>query len=133
MTTYLNYFLRLGILRSPWSYWYRGQKLVALAGMGLGMAITAVFIMLTAGVGLFPLALALALDHVILLLPLFYLILRWSLPSYLPVSFADWFVLKQFLWIAVPGILTVRIATLGVASMVGGKAARPVPGQQSKR
>ncbi|WP_295442182.1 hypothetical protein [uncultured Thiodictyon sp.] len=124
MTTYLKYFLRLGVPKSPWSYWYRGQKLVALAGMGLGMVVMALFVMLTSGVGLFPLVLALALDHVIILLPLFYIMLRWSLPSYLPLSFADWFMLKQFLWIAVPGILAVRVSTFCVAMMAGSDTAR---------
>ncbi|MBV5275249.1 MAG: hypothetical protein JZU52_16935 [Lamprocystis purpurea] len=101
-------------LKSPWYYWYQGRKLVAISGMGLGMAVTGLFIGLTAGLSLFPLVLALAFDHLLIVVVVLYLILRFSLPAYLPIALADWFMVKQLVLIALPGILITRVCTLGV-------------------
>ncbi len=104
-------------LKSPWYYWYQGQTLVAISGMGLGMAVTGLFIGLTAGLSLFPLVLALAFDHLLIVVVVLYLILRFSLPAYLPIGLADWFMVKQLVLIALPGILITRVCTLGVVTL----------------
>lgn len=102
-------------LKSPWYYWYRDRKLVALLGTILGMGIMALLTSLTTGFGFFPLILMLFLDHILIIIAVFYLMLRIFLPDYLNPSFADGFLFKQFLFIVLPGILVVRISTLWVA------------------
>jgi len=109
----------LGRLKSPWYHWYQGRRLVALGGMGLGLSLTGLFVVLTAGFGLFPLVFALALDHLLIILVVLYVLVRFSLPGYLPVAFVDWFMLKQVLLIALPGILITRTCTSWVAAMAG--------------
>jgi len=109
----------LANLKSPWYHWYQGRRLVALAGMGLGLGVTGLFVTLTAGFGLFPLVLMLALDHVLIVLIALYVLVRFSLPGYLPLAFVDWFLVKQVLLIALPGILITRACTLGVATLAG--------------
>jgi hypothetical protein len=104
-------------LKSPWYYWYQGRKLVAISGMGLGMAVTGLFIGLTAGLSLFPLVLALAFDHLLIVVVVLYLLLRFSLPAYLPIGLADWFMVKQLVLIALPGILITRVCTLVVVTL----------------
>ncbi len=85
--------------------------------MGLGMAVTGLFIALTAGLSLMPLVLALAFDHLLIVVAVLYLILRFSLPAYLPIGLADWFMVKQLVLIALPGILITRVCTLGVVTL----------------
>jgi hypothetical protein len=109
----------LANLKSPWYHWYQGRRLVALAGMGLGLGVTGLFVTLTAGFGLFPLVLMLALDHVLIVLIALYVLVRFSLPGYLPLAFVDWFLVKQVMLIALPGILITRACTLGVATLAG--------------
>lgn len=109
----------LSNLQSPWYHWYQGRRLIALAGMGLGLAVTGLFVTLTAGFGLFPLVFALALDHVLIVLIALYVLVRFSLPGYPPITFVDWFMVKQVVSIALPGILITRACTLGVATLAG--------------
>ena len=113
----------LGRLKSPWYHWYQGRRLVALGGMGLGLSVTGLFVILTAGLGLFPLVFALALDHVLVVLIVLYVLIRFSLPGYLPLAFVDWFMIEQVLLIALPGILITRTCTFWVAAMAGWKRA----------
>jgi len=115
---YLKYIIFIfRSLKSPWYYWYHGRKLVAISGMGLGMAVTGLFIGLTAGLSLLPFVLALAFDHLLIVFVVFYLILRFSLPAYLPIALADWFMVKQLVLTALPGILITRVCTLGVVTL----------------
>lgn len=96
---------------------------MALGGMGLGLSVTGLFVILTAGLGLFPLVFALALDHVLVVLIILYVLIRFSLPGYLPLAFVDWFMIEQVLLIALPGILITRTCTFWVAAMAGWKMA----------
>ncbi len=77
----------------------------------------ALFTVLTTGFSFLPLVLLLVLDHALVIIAAVYLILRIFLPDYLNPSFADWFLFKQFLFVALPGILAVRISTMWVASI----------------
>ena len=106
----------LALLRSPWFYWYRGRRLVALSGMGLGLGVTGLYVVLTAGLAVAPLVLALALDHLLILFIVLYVLLRWTAPTWVPLGWADWFMVKQVLLIAVPAMLLTRLCTLGVVS-----------------
>lgn len=120
-------------LKSPWYYWYQGRKIVALVGMALGMGIMALVVLFTSGFNVLPLVLALVMDHVLLLIALSYVILRIYLPVYVNPSFADWFVLKQILFIVVPGILAVRITTMWVASAMSNTGRRSKSGLMGYR
>jgi hypothetical protein len=118
-----RYLRHLAELRSPWFYWYRGHRLVALAGMGLGLAASGLFVVLTAGIGVVPLVFALALDHLLIVLIVLYVLLRWSAPTWLPLGWADWFMVEQVLLIAVPGLLLTRVCTLGAARFADSRLA----------
>ncbi len=113
----------LALLRSPWFYWYRGRRLVALSGMGLGLGVTGLYVVLTAGVAVAPLVLALALDHLLIVFIVLYVLLRWSAPTWIPLDWADWFMAEQVLLIAVPAMLLTRLCTLGVVRFVDSRAA----------
>lgn len=119
MRNYRRYLSAVARLKSPWYHWYQGRRLVALGGMGLGLALTGLGVILTAGVGLFPLVFALALDHVAVVLIVLYVLIRFSLPGYLPLAFLDWFMAEQLLLIALPGILITRACTYWVATLAG--------------
>ena len=114
---------RLAELRSPWFYWYRGRRLVALAGLGLGLTATGLYALLTAGIGVIPLVFVLTLDHLLLVFILLYVLLRWSAPTWLPLGWADWYMLEQVLLIAAPGILLTRFCTLAAARFADSRAA----------
>jgi hypothetical protein len=118
MTSLRHLFTWLINFKSPWYYWYQGRKVVALAGMTLGMGIMAFVVLLTSGFNVVPLVLTLVLDHVLILLALLYVILRIFLPNYLNTSIADQFVLEQFLLFVVPGFLVVRMTTRWVARVI---------------
>jgi hypothetical protein len=109
--------LSIGKLRSPWYYWYGGRRLVALGGMGLGMAVSGSLVAATAGFALLPLVFVLALDHLLVVLVVLYVLLRLSLPSYLPLGWADWLMVKQVATVAMPGLLVTRLCTLWVATL----------------
>lgn len=132
----------LALLRSPWFYWYRGRRLVALSGMGLGLGVTGLYVVLTAGLAVAPLVLALALDHLLIVFIVLYVLLRWLAPTWMPLGWADWFMVEQVLLIALPAMLLTRLCTLGIvrfadsrgtpeprqADVADGRAARRISG-----
>ena len=92
--------------------------------MALGMGVIALVVFLTSGFSMLPFVLALLLDQVLILLVLLYVLLRMFLPFYANPSFADGFMLNQFLFIVIPGVLAVRIATMWVAHILGATRSR---------
>jgi hypothetical protein len=119
-------------LRSPWYYWYRDRRLVALGGMGLGLAVSGSLIAATSGFALLPLVFFLALDHLLVVLVLLYLVLRCSLPSLLPLGWMDWIMFKQLITIAVPGLLITRLCTLWLATLVERSQANSAAGEGAR-
>jgi hypothetical protein len=117
MTRLKKIFLSLGRLRSPWYHWYRGRRLVALGGMGLGMAVSGSVVAAISGFALLPLVFILAFDHLLAVLVVLYVLLRFSLPSFLPLGWVDWLMVKQVVTVALPGLLVTRLCTLWLATL----------------
>ncbi len=93
--------------------------MVAVVGMGLGVAMMSLGVLFTVGFSLIPLVLALLLDHLLILVIFLYVVLRLSFPTWIPLDSVDWFLAKQVVLIAIPGIFLTRVTTLWVATIAG--------------